>query len=257
MANFSNKLLAPQGIVNHRFAVYGIAVATLAWFGVNEVVLPLVLSGSVAVDPSFATWVKEDTLTAGLLINSIRWLLIFGLLWGAYRLYSSRDRINVRQILGLVQPKSWRDSWFVLPAFVAYFLCSWLVMIAVGLMFPEAPLDQAQDLGMSQPVTTEQFILTFITLVVLPPIFEELFFRGAIFGSLMRSFSPMAAALITSAAFGMAHGQLNLFLDTFVLSLFLCYLRYRSGAIWLSMTLHAMKNGLAFVLLYVVQVPIG
>ena len=40
-------------------------------------------------------------------------------------------------------------------------------------------------------------------------------------------------------------------IDTFVLSLMLCALREYTGAIWAGVLLHAIKNGLAFYLLFV------
>ena len=43
-------------------------------------------------------------------------------------------------------------------------------------------------------------------------------------------------------------------IDTFILSLFLIYLREKTGSLWSSMTLHATKNGVAFMVLYVLHV---
>jgi membrane protease YdiL (CAAX protease family) len=43
-------------------------------------------------------------------------------------------------------------------------------------------------------------------------------------------------------------------LDTFILSLFLIYLREKTDGLWASMALHALKNGVAFVALFVLHV---
>ena len=42
------------------------------------------------------------------------------------------------------------------------------------------------------------------------------------------------------------------FIDTFILSLVLCYLRVKTGSLWAGITLHALKNGIAFVALFVI-----
>jgi membrane protease YdiL (CAAX protease family) len=63
-----------------------------------------------------------------------------------------------------------------------------------------------------------------------------------------------AAALLSAAVFGLAHGQLNVGLDTFALGIFLAYIYEKSGTIWLPIFLHANKNLLAFVLIFILQV---
>ncbi len=42
-------------------------------------------------------------------------------------------------------------------------------------------------------------------------------------------------------------------IDTFVLSLVLIYLREKTGGLWSSMLLHAIKNGVAFTALFVLH----
>jgi membrane protease YdiL (CAAX protease family) len=72
----------------------------------------------------------------------------------------------------------------------------------------------------------------------------------------------LSAALLTSAIFAAAHlpeggsgGPLYIAaIDTFILSLVLIYLRIKTGNLWASITLHALKNGVAFVALFVLHV---
>ena len=66
------------------------------------------------------------------------------------------------------------------------------------------------------------------------------------------------SALATSALFATPHlfesGSGGLLwiagLDTFVLSLVLCYLRERTGRLWAGVGVHMLKNSIAFVSLY-------
>jgi len=69
------------------------------------------------------------------------------------------------------------------------------------------------------------------------------------------------ATLVTSLLFAVPHllegGSGGLLyvagLDTFILSLFLVYLREKTGGLWSSMILHAIKNGTAFMVLFVLH----
>ncbi len=86
--------------------------------------------------------------------------------------------------------------------------------------------------------------------------------RGFLYSTLKKAMPLFGAVVLTSAIFASAHlpeggaaGPLWIgALDTFVLSLFLIYLREKTNGLWASMTLHAVKNGVAFVALFVLHV---
>ena len=84
--------------------------------------------------------------------------------------------------------------------------------------------------------------------------------RGFLFGALRRSTGFWISAAITSVIFASLHlggGEQGAGLlwiaaiDTFILSLALCYLREKTGRLWASIGLHAIKNGVAFVALFI------
>ncbi|MCZ6901364.1 MAG: CPBP family intramembrane metalloprotease, partial [Rickettsia endosymbiont of Ixodes persulcatus] len=108
-------------------------------------------------------------------------------------------------------------------------------------------------------VSTWQYIVAFVMLVVLAPVGEELLFRGYLYGKLRKSAPIWLAVLATSLTFGLAHlwtggeGPLQwaVAVDTFVLSLVMCSVREYTGAIWITIFMHMAKNGLAFYLLFV------
>ena len=72
----------------------------------------------------------------------------------------------------------------------------------------------------------------------------------------------IVAALITSIIFATAHLEFGegapllwvAAIDTFVLSLALVYVRERTGRLWGSMGVHALKNTVAFVSIYIFHV---
>ena len=162
--------------------------------------------------------------------------------------------------LGAHDWPSWMDVVLSVPAFVVYIICSGLVMAILTSILPGIDLQQAQELPFSQSMlgTSWQYVLAFITMVVLAPLAEELLFRGYLYGKLRKTASVWVSILVASLAFGLAHLwvgsstlQWAVTIDTFVLSLMLCALREYTGAVWAGVLLHAIKNGLAFYLLFI------
>lgn len=135
--------------------------------------------------------------------------------------------------------------------FCAYFLLTFIITHIVGSLF-QIP-DQAQSLGFAQPEGIG-LVLAFIALVMVVPFAEELLFRGFIFKGIRSAFSFPITTAAVSILFAVAHGQLNVGLDVFALSIVLCYLREKTNSIWPGVLLHAFKNGIAFLLLFIYNV---
>lgn len=75
-----------------------------------------------------------------------------------------------------------------------------------------------------------------------PPIFEELAFRGLVYGALAKSLRRSEAYLISSFAFAMLHLSIPSLLTHLPLGLYLCWLRERSGSMYPSMFAHFCHN---------------
>lgn len=112
-------------------------------------------------------------------------------------------------------------------------------------------LTQQQDVGFSNLSGGVQYIAAFLLLVVIAPLFEELLFRGFLFGRMREKSGFFLSAILTSLTFAVLHGQWNVGIDVFILSLFLCYLRERFQSIWPGVLVHAFKNSLAYTLLFI------
>ena len=83
--------------------------------------------------------------------------------------------------------------------------------------------------------------LRIVSAVILAPVFEELFFRGA----MVRGTRPFVACLISSLVFGLFHGEG--WLQAFLLGLILSYFYISSGNIAVPIICHAANNLLAVV----------
>ncbi len=190
----------------------------------------------------FSYVLLNDALTILLLVAFVR--------LGRYK--------HVLKTLGLVRPKS-QNFITMCGAAVVYYGLFITTMVFVQ-KFTGLDTDQAQEVGFNTIATQGDVLLAFLSLVVLPPLVEEILFRGFIFGGLRKSMKFATAALVTSALFAMPHllessgGLLwSAGIDTFILSLVLCYLREKTGNLWAGIGLHALKNGLAFYLLFIIR----
>jgi len=143
----------------------------------------------------------------------------------------------------------------VIVTYGLYFVTLIVATIILTIFLP-IDVNQAQDLGISRPGTTSGLVYIFITLVMIAPISEEILFRGFLFGSLSKYSSKIIATIAVSIIFGMAHleyGNLNWIavVDTLIFSVYLIYISQKHKSLYSSMLLHAMKNGIAFYVLFV------
>lgn len=189
------------------------------------------------------------------------WFVLFAemLTFGAIWWFMHRRKAGLRSI-GWRYPRWW-DSVAALAGFAVYFIGYAILLAIVTHLLPSLNVNQKQQLGFQNASGGFDLILTFISLCVLPPLVEETVFRGFVFTALRGSLKWIWAALITSVLFATAHlefgsGQPLLWvaaLDTFTLSMVLCYLRQETDSLWPGIMLHALKNSIAFVTLFILH----
>lgn len=169
-----------------------------------------------------------------------------------------KRRYTLPSAIGWVKPK-FQDIFYALGGFVVYIVSYAFLDEVVRQVLPSLDLNQAQDIGFDTSISGYALIPVFISLVILPPLVEELITRGVLYSGLKRQLPIIWAALITSMIFAAAHlpeskGSGLLWvgaIDTFTLSLVLVYLREKTGSLWASIGLHGLKNGIAFMALFV------
>lgn len=162
-----------------------------------------------------------------------------------------RQRRTTREDLGAARFPSWTDIGLAPVGFIVYYILSVILVAVAGLIIPAFDMQQVQDVGFSNLSQRYEMILAFLTLVIVAPLAEELLFRGYLYGKLRKSVPIWLAVLATSLLFAAIHGQWNVAVDVFALSLVMCGLREITGSIWAGVVLHTMKNGLAFYLLFI------
>ena len=170
-------------------------------------------------------------------------------------------RKTTKKDLGVADYPAWMDVFLTIPSYVVYMILSMIVLMLALLIVPDINIQQQQQLPFDQSMLGAQwqYILAFLTLVVIAPLAEEVLFRGYLYGKL-RKVAPVGLAVIaTSLIFAFAHLwagpgsalQWVVAIDTLALSIVLSLLREYTGAVWASVLVHSLKNGIAFFLLFV------
>ena len=161
--------------------------------------------------------------------------------------------------IGLKRPKI-IDTAYMLTGLFIYYPIYIVAALTAGWLL-SVNLNQTQSIGFSGTYSGWQLFIVFVSLVVLPPIAEEIMFRGFLFSGLKKKLPVIWAALFTSLLFAVPHllesGSGGLLwiagIDTFILSMVLCWLRQATGRLYAGMGLHALKNFIAFATLYLVH----
>ena len=182
---------------------------------------------------------------------------------------------TTKSSLGLNELPTWTDIGLAAAGFIAYILLASL-FTAIFSVFPWFDANQAQDVGFNTLFLTSDRIFAFLTIVIVAPIAEELIFRGFLYQKIKSIFfhethtkpekpvrkstkkaellAIIIATLITSLTFGVMHGQWNVGVNVFAMSIVLCLMREITGSIYSGILLHMIKNMIAFYLLYIATI---
>lgn len=91
-------------------------------------------------------------------------------------------------------------------------------------------------------LATHNSVLSLIIVIVLIPIFEEIFFRGVIFGFLRDNYKFPIALIVQALVFGILHGNLVQSVYAFILGLFLGAIFYYTNSLYASILSHITYN---------------
>lgn len=85
-------------------------------------------------------------------------------------------------------------------------------------------------------------VFTVVGVVVITPVFEELFYRGYLYGVTKRFSDRFFAALFSSLIFTIAHAGVITVLPIFTLAIFLVLAYELSGSLWVPIAVHVLFN---------------
>ncbi len=107
-----------------------------------------------------------------------------------------------------------------------------------------------------EPKNNIDLILQLLSICIIAPIFEEIFFRGIVLHGL-KPYGNGFAIIISSLFFGMMHGSLLHNISMFICSLALGYLAIKTQSIIPGIIVHFLNNVLACVLTFLEVSSIG
>lgn len=167
-----------------------------------------------------------------------------------------------KKVIGLRKPRI-KDPLIGIVAFVPYYVLYIALFSLISVFYKGINASQQQNVGFNNVHGVAELVVTFISLVILPPIAEEIMFRGFLYSTLKKGIKVIPAALVTSLIFASAHlaeGVGGAFwigaIDTFSLSIVLIFIREKTDGLWSSMTLHGLKNGIAYIALYITPIAL-
>ena len=158
---------------------------------------------------------------------------------------------NSRKKLGLKGLPTWTDILLSPIGFIAQLVLSSALVSLFAHLFSWFNLNEAQEVGYSDLFTTGDKLIAFLIVAINVPIAEEIIFRGYLYGKLRERLNLPVAMLLTSLLFAFLHGQWNVGVNVFAVSLILCGLREITGTIYAGILVHVIKNAIAFYLLFI------
>lgn len=135
--------------------------------------------------------------------------------------------------------------------YVVYLFMATVLTSMMSGLFSWFLVNQEQNVGFGYYITGMDRIFALVAVAFVAPIAEELIMRGWFYGKVRRKWGAPIAIIIVSLAFAVLHGQWNVGVSVFALSIVLCTLREITGTIWSGMLLHILSNAIAFYMLYI------
>lgn len=232
---------------NHKMtigALLGWAFLMALWVGVVLIGVQYALAYLISAMHLQVSEIVLQTIFSAL-VYVVSLLIIILVPWKLLKMKTTREELGLREL------PTWTDILLAPIAFIVFLIASGFIMAVMQAILPSIDWTQEQDVGFNNIISNLDFVLAFLSLVVVAPIAEEVIFRGWLYGKMRRKMSAVPAILIVSLLFGLVHGQWNVGVVVFTMSIAMCLIRELTGTIWGGILVHMIKNGLAFYALYV------
>ena len=253
-------LTRPSNKLEAFIKLFGVVLLGFLLFFIGQIAAPLVVVIGLRIAGNDTDQIEalfQDNIAVQLGLTALIAGIITLAIWKLLR-WRGHDP---RSFLLLNKRPTMSELFEVVLTYGVYFITLLLATFGLAaleyILSPETPLidlNQSQDLGLATTAGSGLW-LVFVMLVIIPPIFEEIFFRGFLYRYLSGFGGKVIGVLLTSILFGIAHlefGSLNWIaaIDTFIFSIFLIYISHKHQSLYSAILLHAMKNGIAFYVLF-------
>jgi len=190
---------------------------------------------------------EQPGITIGYIV-ALTSLEVFAILVSVYIFGLLRKKLHWTDV-GFV-PSTFR--WLVWAAATALIFIPIIGLIALAIQVALGlPTENPQlEFLVPKDITWFGGLIMLILGGLLVPIAEEVLFRGVLYRWLRQFLRPWIAIPISSALFGLLHGDIAVAGATFVMGIVLAWFYERSHSLWPSIVIHAVNNGLKLALLY-------
>ena len=167
-------------------------------------------------------------------------------LGGIVLLLAARRGVSLRE-LGFVRPTTWRlavPAWLgAYGILVGYVL---LLRLAERAGFDVSMFTRGNPVPLSGDEGVALVAVMAVTVVLLAPVCEELFFRALLYRGLRGFWSMPLALAVSGSAFGAFHLNLSVVLPYSLIGMLFAWLMEESRSLWPPIVVHALVNGISF-----------
>ena len=221
------------------------ALGLAAWVGAVlfcvQWLFVLIFRATIPYDVLASNWFSA---VYSFVVYAVSFVIIIAVPWRLLKNGTSRDELGLRGL------PTWTDVLLAPVGLGASLLVAGALTALLMAILPNIDWQQTQEVGFHGLYAISDYFIAFVCLVVLAPIAEEIVFRGWLYGKLRMRLSAIPAILITSVLFGIMHGQMNVGVVVFAMSIVMCLSRELTGTIWAGVLIHMLKNGIAFYFLF-------
>ncbi|MCH2032938.1 MAG: CPBP family glutamic-type intramembrane protease [Tenacibaculum sp.] len=156
---------------------------------------------------------------------------------------------NFNEIISLYKsPKLDSSVYFkFLPLTILF---SYLIYFGIGGLNELLFFEDSINIIYQYTYTEYPFLWSIVFVAIIPPIFEELAFRGYLFNQLSKIISIELTIIATAFLFALVHLSFISIIWIFPFGLFLGYLRKKYDTLWIPMLIHFVHNSIVLMLDY-------
>ena len=136
----------------------------------------------------------------------------------------------------------------------------WLGMLNERLPVPEfiRAMEEEQLVLLEAALAGDvNLVVTLVLVALTPALFEEVFFRGLIQRNFERAWGGAVGIAMSGVVFGLFHFRLTQALPLIVLGVYMAYLAWRTGSLWVPVLVHFINNALALIVSAMAKEELG
>lgn len=240
------KILKAAGLILVLLVIYYVAQTIVtSVIGIVQV-LPMMMEGALSGAQTDLARITRELMSA--VAEQTPWILLLSVILTipSYYLFYRHRRQELMTFLSFrgIGPVS--IPVLVIFALSLNFLIELLLSLASQIN-ALAPVFEKYD-ELANFITGGDFVLSLLAVGIIGPIFEEILFRGLVFGELRKITRVRVAIFIQALLFGVYHLNLVQGAYAFIIGLLLGYVYYRSNSIVSSMIVHITINSSSVLL---------